>query len=553
MGCMKPINENAIICPFCGYNSQSEQHSPYLPKETVLAGRYLAGKVISVDTDSATYIGYDLQCEKVIQIHEFLPEKIITRNENSAVISAKVGYEKMFYACMQSFTRLWRTLLDIKKPSAIETVTDIFNENSTAYVVCEYIDGITLDEYFQRIDKPLSWEETHKIFSSVLFTLTKLHDAGIVHGSISPLSIILDSDGNLRITGFSIPQTKSFINELRRPMRDGFAPVEIYQKPVTLTPATDIYSVAAVMYTALTGSIPPACSRRTLADPMIFESRIAKTLPENVINAIITAMKIYPRDRFNSIADFQSMLNKKAESKTKAAVPQPTKNEAADADDTEKSETAQSSDQGSTAGLVVKTFLCAVIVCTIVFCTFYATFLYKNVEIPFLDNALGAFSFLPMNMSEAQTSRTTVEITTEPPTTIEETAHVPDFTALTYDEIRLDAVLNRNYNLEYKFEYSDEYPKNAVISQSISKGQTVNKGTTIVLVISSGKEKVLLRDVIGLNYDVAYIMLTNDGFTVRKKVISNDGSQLSNTVNTMSLVAGLEFEKGTEITLTVWD
>ncbi|MCM1545273.1 MAG: PASTA domain-containing protein, partial [Ruminococcus sp.] len=145
------------------------------------------------------------------------------------------------------------------------------------------------------------------------------------------------------------------------------------------------------------------------------------------------------------------------------------------------------------------------------------------------------------------------EPTTEPSTSTEEIVRMADFSGLTQQEIKLNAVYNRDFAIEYVYETSDTVEKDGVIRQSIAKGEAVNKGTAVTLTISSGKAKVILRDVIGQNYDVAYIMLTNDGFIVNKKMTDNDGSQQSNTVCTMSLVAGLEFEKGTQITLTVWE
>ena len=56
----------------------------------------------------------------------------------------------------------------------------------------------------------------------------------------------------------------------------------------------------------------------------------------------------------------------------------------------------------------------------------------------------------------------------------------------------------------------------------------------------------------GMEYEDAAELLTKDGFNVQKVVKKNNGTRVSGTVCTMSLVAGLEFEKGTTVTLTVW-
>ncbi|MCM1545311.1 MAG: hypothetical protein NC110_08440, partial [Ruminococcus sp.] len=308
MGCMTPIHENAVICPNCGYNSQSVQHSPYLPKETVLAGRYLVGKAIAFDADNTTYIGFDLQRRTTVQIHEFLPEKIINRNEGSAVINVKIGYERMFFTCCQAFKKLWNDIANLPKPNAAETVVDLFDENATSYAVCEYIDAITLEEYFSS-NPPLHAQQAIRAFEPVLSTLSSLHNAGIVHAAISPLTILLDSAGKLRLTGFSIAQTKSAIQELHRPPKDGYAPIELYDKAIATTASADIYSVAAVFYTAVTGIIPPVASQRALNDSMVIPKEFAESLPGNVIDAIVYAMRVYPQGRTKNICAFRSTLS----------------------------------------------------------------------------------------------------------------------------------------------------------------------------------------------------------------------------------------------------
>ena len=78
------------------------------------------------------------------------------------------------------------------------------------------------------------------------------------------------------------------------------------------------------------------------------------------------------------------------------------------------------------------------------------------------------------------------------------------------------------------------------------------KGTKITVVVSSGKPYVVLKDVMGMKYEDAYDLLSKDGFSVQKVTKKNNGTREPGTVCNMSLVAGLEFEKGTTITLTVW-
>ena len=129
---------------------------------------------------------------------------------------------------------------------------------------------------------------------------------------------------------------------------------------------------------------------------------------------------------------------------------------------------------------------------------------------------------------------------------------VPDFTAHTYDSIVANTTFNQNFKFEFSFEYNDKFAKNAIISQDLSKGESVMAGITVKLLVSRGAEQVELPEVIGLQYDDAEAELTEKGFKVKKVVLENDGSHSAGIVEMTDKVSGLEFDKGTEIILTVW-
>ena len=78
-------------------------------------------------------------------------------------------------------------------------------------------------------------------------------------------------------------------------------------------------------------------------------------------------------------------------------------------------------------------------------------------------------------------------------------------------------------------------------------------GSQITLVISEGVAQIELIDVIGMPYQTAKEKLEHAGFTVKQDLRKNDGNQTEGEVFLMSKVAGLEFDEGTEIVLSVWD
>lgn len=559
MSCMKFIDTEDTICPHCGYNTLSVQHSPYLPKGTLLMGRYTAGKVISISADKATYIGFDSEEERTVKIHEFLPQNLIIREPDETAVTVRVKHEKLYYDCMNSFEALWSKLMNVDAP-AFDKVYDVFFSGNTVYAVCEYTDAITLKEYFDSREKLLTWQKACAAFRPVMNVLSQLHRMDIVHGDLSPVSILVGADGKLRISSLNIPEAHGLTEEIEQQPFVGYAPVERCKDQSLLSPATDIYSLMALMYTAVTGFVPPPSTARLGGDTLMLPATVEKAMSPDAVEIFFDAMEVYPSKRTDSIDKLIIALSSSAQAPQENAEAQssPAKEEARDRrvnKDTKvvhtEKEKAKKEDTSSTSVIFLKSFITAVIVIIIVFVTMYSTVLYDYMEIPALDNALSAFSFLPINIENEEDEPTAAVITTES-TTAPADVVVADFTSLRYQDIKQNAVFAKNFDIVYEFEYSDDYEENAVISQSIPFGEAVKAGTTITIVISKGVEPVILKDVIGMDYADAKAVLEDDGFVVKKKKLKNDGLQTPDQVFIMSHVAGLEFEKGTEITLSVW-
>jgi beta-lactam-binding protein with PASTA domain len=203
---------------------------------------------------------------------------------------------------------------------------------------------------------------------------------------------------------------------------------------------------------------------------------------------------------------------------------------------------------------MIKTFAGVIVGCFLLFSVLYTTVLYKSFEIPVMDSIFSGFSFLPIN-KEAEVDVNS-DLPTEPQniTDYERTyVTVPDFKVHTYDSIKTNEVFNRNFVIEYKFQASKEYEKNTVISQTLTAGESVLSGTKITITISEGVAQIELVDVIGMPYQAAKEKLEIAGFTVKQDLRKNDGNQTEGEVFLMSKVAGLEFDEGTEIVLSVWD
>ena len=580
-GCMGALEEGVNVCPECFYNIETENNSPALKAGTILSGRYLIGKVLNFANDSITYIGRDLYSDTVLSIVEFFPSKILTRGNDDCNITVKLGYDTMFENCRESFLSLWRGLDMFKSDVCLPNVEQIIESNGTVYAISVYLDSISLKAYFDETKKPLSWARAHSAFKPVLACLQKLHSAGIMHGNISPSTIHVGSDGKLHIMSFSIPQCYSSVEELRVRPVPGFSPIELFGENASLSAASDVYSVMALLYYSITGLVPPTATKRAVKDTMVLPAAVASTLSSKVIDCFVKSLSVYPQNRISTIDEVISLLSTISTPRNAASPSAPASPVAEEApaheappeaeaeyedeiqdepyyeeDESEKNTPTKKSksSSGSLITLAVSTFLGVVVACTVLFTVLYATFLYKSIDVPVLDNLLGSFSFLPMNeeVTDVYTPNYDTSTTVSPETTEKSYVTVPDFTSHTRDSIKTNETFNERFVIIYTEDYSDEVPKDAIIAQSLEKGESVLSGTEITVVVSLGAKPIELPNVIGMQYSKAEKELKDRGFTVKKEVMENKGGHKENEVYLMDKVAGLEFEKGTEIVLSVW-
>lgn len=102
---------------------------------------------------------------------------------------------------------------------------DFFRENGTAYIVMEYLEGITLKQYLQTYG-PISVEEMQNIFAPILEALDKIHQNGVIHRDISPDNIMCLPEGEAKLMDFGAARDYTDYSEegLSVILKMGFAP-----------------------------------------------------------------------------------------------------------------------------------------------------------------------------------------------------------------------------------------------------------------------------------------------------------------------------------------
>ena len=522
--CMSCMNElyGEKQCPKCGYYVDSPQISPYLPLKTPVGDKYIIGKVLSSNSEGATYMAYDIERKSPVVIREFLPEKFIDRNMSSTEVAIKNEWKDFYYAYLRKFLSLWRSLARVRGLSALVPVIDIIEENNTAYAISEYVESISLREFLLRSQTGyLNWEKAKVLFMPVLSTLSTLHKAGIYHYGINPDNLMIGRDGKLRISGFSINDARLEGTEFSPEQFEGYTPIEQYSYNYSEGAWSDVYGFSAVLYRALVGSVPQDAVSRSMNDQLIIPARYAEIIPVYVINALMNGLQVNPEDRTkdvetlreelsatpgNVVSSFSGVNVPKREERTAPPV-QPTED-----------------DNKST---IIRTIL---IVSLIV----------VGIGLIFFGAYLGYDHFI----------KNPEETTTEAPvvTTIE----VPNFVNSSYDMVAQNPVQNSRFKINSVMEYSDEVEKGYIISQSLEAGTTVPTGSEITFVVSKGPEFVTVPPVKDTNIDYAKETLEKAGFVVNIITKDNNGDYTEGNVAEITPAEGTSKPKGTDVFVQVW-
>ncbi len=242
-------------CPACGFNKAVYTAKPgVMPVGSILTGKYVIGQVIGQGGFGITYRAYDIKREQIIAIKEYYPSSLAARLDDRltvAVTSEENG--EIFRNGIEKFYDEARLVSRFNGNPNIVSVYEFFYENNTAYFAMEFLEGITLKSYVGE-KGVLSPSQALYIFSEVSNALMIAHSANILHRDISPDNIMLCRDGGVKLIDFGAarqvladnPKSMSVI------LKEGFAPLEQYQKRGKQGPWTDIYSLGATVYYSLT-------------------------------------------------------------------------------------------------------------------------------------------------------------------------------------------------------------------------------------------------------------------------------------------------------------
>jgi serine/threonine protein kinase len=310
-GCMEEISSSKT-CPHCGYQAGSEPESLlHLPPGTLLQGKFLLGRVLGQGGFGITYLAWDTTLNIKLAIKEYLPQQMATRSAGQNTVTVyKSSLAAEFRYGRDKFLEEARTLARFNEHPNIVTVRDYFEANGTAYLVMNYHEGITLQNYLVSKGGVIPVDQALSIFMPVLDALKEVHNAGILHRDISPDNLLIEKTGRVILIDFGAARQamgeKS--KSLSVIMKAGYSPPEQYQSRGKQGTWTDIYSVAASFYRAINGQAPLEAIDRMAEDDLLAPSKLGIAIKPKQKEVLLKALAVKAEERYQTVEQFQAEL-----------------------------------------------------------------------------------------------------------------------------------------------------------------------------------------------------------------------------------------------------
>lgn len=307
--CMRELLEGDKECPFCGMEQNYTSLPHQLKPGTILCNRYYVGKAIGQGGFGITYIGMDTTLDIRVAIKEYYPSTCVNRNNASSLqvlANKSEDFEEFFEKGKQSFLVEARKLAKLSDEQGIVNVQNYFEENNTAYIVMEYLEGETLKAHLVNRGT-LSPKTTIQLLLPVMHSLSSMHKQGIIHRDISPDNIMIIGENKAKLLDFGSARFVSAAasRSLSIVIKPGFAPEEQYRSKGKQGPWTDIYALCATIYVCITGIIPDDAPQRLHCDEIKTPSALGiYDIDINVENAIMKGLSVNQADRYQSIEEF---------------------------------------------------------------------------------------------------------------------------------------------------------------------------------------------------------------------------------------------------------
>ncbi len=288
------------------------------PGTELLHGQYKIVDFLNAGGFGITYRAVDSLDRKVV-IKECFPGAFCRRSR--AIVQPRSrSHRSEFDSIVRLFVQEARSLSKLQHPGIVG-VHQVFEENDTAYMALDFVEGRDLLEIMEDPDTDLPPDRIVDILRQMLDAIGFVHSKDMLHRDISPDNILVDETGRPVLIDFGAArqqaQKQSRVLSAMRVVKDGYSPQEFYITGSEQGPYSDLYALGASFYHLIAGETPPDSQRRLTAiaqgeaDPYMPLQGRFPDYDDAVLASIDHALKVLPKERMQSAAQWLAMMDGK--------------------------------------------------------------------------------------------------------------------------------------------------------------------------------------------------------------------------------------------------
>ncbi|MEM1428684.1 MAG: serine/threonine-protein kinase [Pseudomonadota bacterium] len=285
------------------------------PGTPLLQGQFLIDGFLNAGGFGITYLARD-SLERRVVIKECFPSSMCCRSQE--VVRARSNDQQDdFDQIVRLFGKEARRLAKLDHPNIVG-VRDVFEDNGTAYMALDFVDGRDLLDVIEQQPHRLSPAMIEDMTLALLDAIAHVHSMGMLHRDISPDNILIDGDNAPVLIDFGAARDtarrKSRVLSGLHVVKDGYSPQEFYLAQGEQGPASDLYSLAATLYHVLTGA-PPTYGHLRLAalaerkpDPYVPLVDRVEGFERSFLEAIDQTLSVFSKERLQSAGEWMDAI-----------------------------------------------------------------------------------------------------------------------------------------------------------------------------------------------------------------------------------------------------
>ena len=260
--CASSLPELSATCPTCG----ASLSSPALEIGAVIGGKYRVERVLGQGGFGITYLALDTELDHRVAVKELFVDG---STRSGVTVVPPIGID--INQTKQKFLEEAQTVQRFNV-AGIVRVYGVFEDNQTAYMVMEALSGATLTADVAQ-NGASSVNTVLELARQLCASLEILHEADLLHRDIKPDNVFLSSDGRVVLIDFGSARgfAQGQVKRLTRLVTPGYAAPEQYASQAAFGTYTDVYGLAATLYYAVEGQMPPMATDLMLGARLEFK------------------------------------------------------------------------------------------------------------------------------------------------------------------------------------------------------------------------------------------------------------------------------------------